>query len=257
MCAIGCHVNVSRLYASVPNDLFFIYIQEHPMHSIKSILIIVTSFSEISPGEPTGLWLEEFVVPFIEFKNEGLEISVASVKGGKAPVDPRSKPTPEQREAWSEAIDSLNRTVPVASINPADYDAVFMPGGHGTMFDFPASVDLNNLLKDFAQQDKVIAAMCHGPASLVGVTLEDGSSLVSGKTVTSFTNEEESAAGFADKMPFLLESRLRELGAKFVEKPNWSDHVQVDGKLITGQNPQSSKSTARVVIDALNNNRGE
>ncbi len=227
------------------------------MHSIKSILIIVTSFNEISPGEPTGLWLEEFVLPFIEFKNEGLRVSVASIKGGKAPVDPRSNPTAEQEEAWAEAINSLHRTIAVNSINPADYDAVFIPGGHGTMFDFPESSDLNNLLKGFAEQDKVIAAMCHGPASLVGVTLEDGTPLVAGKTVTSFTNEEESAAGFADKMPFLLETRLTELGAKFVEKPNWSDHVQIDGKLITGQNPQSSKSTALALIDALNSNKGE
>ncbi|MCU7885548.1 MAG: type 1 glutamine amidotransferase domain-containing protein [Candidatus Thiodiazotropha sp. (ex Lucinoma annulata)] len=223
------------------------------MHTIKSILIIVTSFSEIAPGEPTGLWLEEFAVPYIEFKSNGFEVSVASVQGGKAPIDPRSNPTPEQKEAWAEAIKSLGKTAPVTSINPADFDAVFIPGGHGTMFDFPRSTDLNKVLKGFAEQDKVIAAMCHGPASLVGVTLEDGTSLVAGKAVTSFTNKEESVAGFTDKMPFLLETRLRELGAKFVEKPNWSDHVQVDGNLITGQNPQSSKSTALAVINALNN----
>jgi putative intracellular protease/amidase len=100
----------------------------------------------------------------------------------------------------------------------------------------------------------VIAAMCHGPASLVGVTLDNGSPLVSGRTITGFTNEEEAEAGFTKKMPFLLESRLQELGANFVEEPNWSNHVQVDGKLITGQNPQSSLSTAIAVINALTNN---
>lgn len=223
------------------------------MNAIHSILIIVTSFSEIAPGEPTGLWLEEFAVPYMEFKQQGFDVSVASIKGGKAPVDPRSNPSPEQKEAWGAAINALNDTLPVASIDTGKFDAVFIPGGHGTMFDLPASEDLHQLLRGFAERDKVIAAMCHGPASLVGVTLADGTPLVAGKTITSFTNEEESAAGFTDKMPFLLETRLKELGAHFVEQPNWSDHVQVDGKLITGQNPQSSESAALAVIEVLNN----
>ncbi len=223
------------------------------MSRVQSILMIVTSFSEIAPGEPTGLWLEELAAPYMEFKGRGFKISVASIQGGKAPIDPRSKPTPEQKEAWTEAIEALDNTVPVASIEPTNFDAVFIPGGHGTMFDFPDSEDLHKALRAFTEQDKVIATMCHGPASLVGVTLEDGTPLVAGKIVTSFTNEEESAAGFKDKMPFLLENRLRALGAKFVEEPNWSNHVQVDGKLITGQNPQSSKDTALAVIDALTN----
>lgn len=221
------------------------------MNTVQSILMIVTSFGEIEPGEPTGLWLEELAVPYMEFRSKGFKISVASIQGGKAPIDPRSKPNPEQEEAWAEAIQALESTVSVESIEPSNFDAVFIPGGHGTMFDFPSSDDLHKALRAFAEQDKVIATMCHGPASLVGVTLADGTPLVAGKTVTSFTNEEESAAGFKEKMPFLLEDRLRALGAKFVEEPNWSNHVQVDGNLITGQNPQSSKGTALAVIDAL------
>ena len=224
------------------------------MNTVQSILMIVTSFGEIEPGEPTGLWLEELAVPYMEFRSKAFKIIVASIQGGKAPIDPRSKPTPEQKEAWAEAIEALENTVPVASIEPTNFDAVFIPGGHGTMFDFPNSEDLHKALQSFAKQDKVIATMCHGPASLVGVTLEDGTPLVAGKTVTSFTNEEESAAGFKEKMPFLLEDRLRALGANFIEEPNWSSHVQIDGKLITGQNPQSSKGTALAVIDALTNN---
>jgi putative intracellular protease/amidase len=221
------------------------------MNTMHSILVIVTSSSEITPGEPTGLWLEEFAVPYMEFSKRGYRISVASIQGGNPPVDPRSNPAPEQQEAWSKAIKALQNTLALASINPADFDAVFIPGGHGTMFDLPSNEDLHKVLRYFAHQNKIIAAMCHGPASLVGVKLEDGTPLVAGRTITSFTNEEETAAGYAQKMPFLLESRLRELGATFVEKANWSDHVQVDGNLITGQNPQSSKSTALAVIDAL------
>lgn len=223
------------------------------MNTIQTILIIVTSFSEIAPGEPTGLWLEEFTVPYMAFKNRGFKVSVASIQGGKAPIDPRSNPSAEQEIVWAEAIKALDNTVPIASIEATNFDAVVIPGGHGTMFDLPNSENLHNALRDFAEQDKVIAAMCQGPAGLVGVTLEDGTPLVAGKKVTSFTNEEESAAGFTKKMPFLLESRLRDLGAEFIEQANWSDHVQIDGKLITGQNPQSSKSTALAVIDALTN----
>ena len=221
------------------------------MNISKSILMIVTSTGEIVPGEPTGIWLEEFAVPYMNFKSKNFSLSVASIHGGKAPIDPRSKPTAAQKEAWAEAIKALNDTVTVASINPSNFDAVFIPGGHGTMFDFPNSEDLHNALRGFAKQNKVIAAMCHGPASLLGVTHEDGTPLVAGKTVTSFTNEEESEAGFTKKMPFLLESRLRELGANFIEHSNWSNHVEVDGNLITGQNPQSSESTAAAVINVL------
>ncbi|MES9862455.1 MAG: type 1 glutamine amidotransferase domain-containing protein [Candidatus Thiodiazotropha sp. LLP2] len=174
------------------------------MDTLHSLLMIVTSFSEISPGEPTGLWLEEFAVPYIEFTNQGYRVSVASVKGGKAPIDPRSDPTAEQAETWAAALKALEETIPVASIVPTDYDAVFIPGGHGTMFDFPNSHDLHKALRGFAEHDKIIAAMCHGPASLVGVILSDGTPLVAGKTLTSFTNEEESVAGFTKKMPFLM-----------------------------------------------------
>jgi putative intracellular protease/amidase len=225
------------------------------LNTIQAILIIVTSFGQISAGDPTGVWLEEFAVPYHQFKENGFIISVASPQGGKAPIDPRSKPTPEQKSAWTEAIDALENTIPLDSIDPEKYVAVFIPGGHGTMFDFPKSKDMHRILRGFVEQDKVIAAMCHGPASLVGVTLSDGTPLVSGKTITSFTNEEETEVGFTNKMPFLLESRLRELGANFVKKTNWSDNVQIDGKLITGQNPQSSKSAALAVIHTLNKNK--
>ena len=227
------------------------------MTAVQSILIIVTSVGEISPNEPTGVWLEELAVPYIEFINRGYNVTVASIKGGKAPIDPRSKPTTEQEKLWGGAIKALENTSVLSSINSSDFSAVLIPGGHGTMYDFPKSKSLGELLNKFAQQEKIIASMCHGPASLVNVVLSDGSHLVSGKTLTSFTNDEESAAGFTEKMPFLLESRLRELGAKFVVQPNWSDHVEIDGKLITGQNPQSSKSVALSIIDILSDNSGE
>jgi putative intracellular protease/amidase len=137
-------------------------------------------------------------------------------------------------------------------VNVDDFDAVFLPGGHGTMFDLPENVTLQQVLADMASADKVIGAVCHGPAGFVGVRLTDGTPLVAGRTITAFTNSEERAVELDQVMPFLLETRLRELGGRFVVGPNWADHVERDGRLITGQNPQSSGSVAQAIIDVLN-----
>jgi putative intracellular protease/amidase len=219
------------------------------MSSSKRVLVVVTSHAVIpTSGKPTGLWFEEFSTPYLAFREAGLEVIVASTQGGVAPVDPRSLPVPDGAQ---EAYATLQQTMPVAELDARDYDAIFFPGGHGTMFDLPDDADLQRLLRDFAESDKVIAAVCHGPAGLVSATYSDGTPLVAGKTVTAFTNAEEDAAQFTQDMPFLLETRLRELGAKFVAAENWSDHIEQDGNLITGQNPQSSESIAQALIRAL------
>jgi putative intracellular protease/amidase len=222
------------------------------MNGMKQVLIIVTSASELSPGEATGVWLEEFAVPYLAFTEQGFNVSVASIQGGRAPIDPRSEPSPEMRLQWKSAIEALENTTSLGSLGAADFDAVFLPGGHGTMIDFPDSDELQLLLRGFAERDKVIAAVCHGPASLANVTMADGTPLVAGKVLTGFTNQEESAAGLSDSIPFLLESRLRAQGAQFIAKPEWSDHVEVDGRLITGQNPQSTRRIAQTLIETLN-----
>jgi putative intracellular protease/amidase len=221
------------------------------MNGMKRVLIIVTSASELSPGEATGIWLEEFAVPYMAFTGQGFNVSVASIGGGPAPVDPRSEASSDMRLQWQPAIEALVNTLPLERLDPADFDAVFLPGGHGTMIDFPQSEALQALLRGFAEGDKIIAAVCHGPASLVNVMMADGTPLVAGKVLTGFTDQEESVAGLTDKVPFLLESRLRAQGAQFVAKPEWSDHVEVDGRLITGQNPQSTRRIAETVIEAL------
>nr|BBH87442.1 hypothetical protein KTC_21930 [Thermosporothrix sp. COM3] len=217
----------------------------------KRILIIVTSHDRIDATHPTGLWFEEFAIPYQAFRAQGFELTVASPKGGPVPVDPRSEPSTEEAAHTEQERSVLRQTLPLNEVQASDFDAVFLPGGHGTMFDLPENRTLHALLSDFASQNKVIAAVCHGPAGLVGVRLADGTPLVAGKTVTSFTNSEERAAELDKAMPFLLESRLRELGAHFVAQADWSDHVERDGRLITGQNPQSSKSVAQAVIEAL------
>jgi putative intracellular protease/amidase len=220
------------------------------MSQPKRVLIVVTSCNRIDDTHPTGLWLEEFAIPYLEFQASGFEITVASPKGGEAPLDPRSTQT-EEAKNWTQAEDRLKQTQTLDTLNASDFDAIFLPGGHGTMFDLPDNSKLQNLLREFAETDKVIAAVCHGPAGLVGAKLTEGKPLVAGKTITAFTNEEEQAVELDQLMPFLLETKLRELGANVVVKPNWSEHIQQDGKLITGQNPQSSSLAAQAVISAL------
>lgn len=218
----------------------------------KSVLMIVTSHGAIDAGHPTGLWFEEFAAPYALFRSRGYAITVASPKGGEAPIDPRSledyRPTPDNEAARA----ALRNTRALdAGVRAAQFDAVFFPGGHGTMFDLPDNAEVQRLVSEFAQEDKVLASVCHGPACLVGARLRDGTALVKGRRVTAFTDAEERAVELDRRMPFLLESRLRELGAQFVPAENWKDNVVVDGRLVTGQNPQSSASAARAVIDLL------
>lgn len=223
----------------------------------RKILMVVTSHDRIDDEHPTGLWLEEFAVPYAEFKANGLDVEVASPRGGPAPVDPRSEPQAERADEWREARETLRDTRRINEIDSYDpYDAVFLPGGHGTMFDLPDNVALQDLLSDFIAGGKPVAAICHGPAAFVNLRSADGQPFVAGKRITAFTDGEEREVELADRMPFLLESRLRELGALFVAEPNWSDHVERDGNLVTGQNPASSGSAARAVLEQLHVTKG-
>ncbi|SEO68355.1 type 1 glutamine amidotransferase domain-containing protein [Aquisalimonas asiatica] len=216
------------------------------------ILMIVTSADTMPSGKTTGLWLEEFAVPYQAFVEAGAQVTVASPKGGQCPIDPRSAPDDEQQRAWQDASAELANTRPLGEISAADYDAVFLPGGHGTMFDLPDNADLISLLNGFAADDKVIAAVCHGPAGLVGVTGKDGKPLVAGRRVAVFTDEEERAVELDQDVPFLLETRIRELGANVDPRPAFQEHALRDGKLVTGQNPPSSALTAKLTLEALN-----
>ncbi len=216
----------------------------------KKVLMVVTSAKSMGNGKPTGLWLEEFAVPFLLFKQAGMEITVASPEGGKIPLDPGSIKEKENLK-WATAAQVLEDTVSLEEVTSTGFQAVFLPGGHGTMIDFPDNETLNKLLHSFSVENKIIAAVCHGPAGLVGVKKGDGTPLVSGKTITAFTDAEEIAINLDKIVPFLLETRLREEGAKFVVGEQWAAHVQVDGNLVTGQNPASSEKAAQEVIRLL------
>ncbi|MES2980768.1 MAG: type 1 glutamine amidotransferase domain-containing protein [Verrucomicrobiota bacterium] len=218
----------------------------------KAILVLVTGAEKMTNGKPTGLWLEEFAVPYQALVAAGYKIEVATPKGGAAPIDPRSKPTPEQATAWKEAEKRLSKTKPLSAIRAENFAGIFIPGGHGVMFDLADDAAAAKLIQDFDTQGKPIAAVCHGPAALVKVVRKDGTALVKGKTVAAFTDEEERAVKLDKDMPFLLESKLRELGAKIDKKENFASHAVRDGNLITGQNPASSEATAKLLIEALN-----
>ncbi|WP_141434528.1 type 1 glutamine amidotransferase domain-containing protein [Bacillus sp. 03113] len=216
----------------------------------KKVLMVVTNHKEMAEGKTTGIWLSEFAEAYIEFTNKGFEVTVASPLGGVGPVDPGSVDENTPQEIL-DAKKYLENTLKLDEVASEDYDAIFLPGGHGTMFDLPKSEKLQELLRDFYEGDKIVAAVCHGPAGLVGATLSNGQPLVAGKRVNAFTDTEEAQTTLEPYLPFLLESKLRELGAIFVAAPNWNTHFEVDGNLITGQNPQSTLAVTKAVIEKL------
>ncbi|WP_367379295.1 type 1 glutamine amidotransferase domain-containing protein [Rossellomorea aquimaris] len=217
---------------------------------MKKILMVLTNESKIDDEHETGLWLSEFAEPYEEFKNQGFGVDVASLKGGRIPLDPNSLDN-EQVEKWKGVTKELDQTMVLSQLNVNEYAGIFLPGGHGTMFDLPESPELQQALAHFAENNKAIGAVCHGPAGFVGTKLSNGKWLVEGKSLTGFTNEEEQQTGLDSLMPFLLETKLREQGAQFEKSEAWSDHVMTDGKFVTGQNPQSSQSTAEAFVKVL------
>ena len=221
------------------------------MANPKSILMVVTSHDRIDKDHPTGLWFEEFAVPYGLFRQQGYDITVASPRGGAVPIDPRSEPKDRNTPDTRAALAALAGTARLEAVASKPYDAIFFPGGHGTMYDLPDNPEVARLVGRFADEGKVVASVCHGPACFVGARRQDGTPVVQGKRVTAFTNAEESAVELDKFMPFLLESRLRDLGARVEVADKWADHVVVDGRLVTGQNPQSSGSAARAVIRLL------
>ncbi|SES30095.1 type 1 glutamine amidotransferase domain-containing protein [Salisediminibacterium halotolerans] len=217
----------------------------------KNILMVLTSHMTLTENKSTGLWLEEYAAPYASFIKQGYNVTVASIEGGQVPLDSNSLPEEEHPE-WQEAQALLTNTEKLGDEHAeAEFDAVFLPGGHGTVFDFPDHPVLQRLIAKQAENGAVIGSVCHGPASLINVTFDDGTPLVKGKKVNAFTDDEEREMQLDHAVPFLLESTLKERGAEFVRGDNWSDFSVRDGNLVTGQNPMSSQSTADKVIEAL------
>ncbi|MCE0765525.1 type 1 glutamine amidotransferase domain-containing protein [Pseudonocardia kujensis] len=222
------------------------------------ILMVLTSHDKLGDtGRRTGFWLEEFAAPYYVFSDAGADVTLASPKGGQPPLDPRSDEPESQTDATrrfqadEEAQAKLANTEKLANVSAGDFDTVFYPGGHGPMWDLPDNPDSIALLEGFLADDKPIAAVCHAPAALVNVRAQDGSYLVAGRHVTGFADEEEAGVGLTDVVPFLLEDRLADRGAVYARGKAWGPHVEVDGRLVTGQNPASSAGAAERLLELL------
>ncbi len=222
------------------------------------ILIVLTSHNQLgNTGKKTGFWQEEFVAPYYVLKDAGAEITLASPKGGRPPLDPNSE-LPEhltestKRYRGDQAAQAeLANTKKIADVSADDFDAVFYPGGHGPMWDLPDNKASIALIEAFVQADKPVGAVCHAPASLVNVRGKDGEYLVNSKRVTGFSNTEEKGVGLTAVVPFLLEDRLKERGGLYSKGDDWAPYVQVAGKLVTGQNPASSGPAAEELLKLL------
>jgi putative intracellular protease/amidase len=225
----------------------------------KKILMIVTSNATMGKSnKPTGIWAEELAAPYYQFVDAGVAVDIASPQGGTVPLDAGSmKPhgensAPVDRMLTDAALKTLlGATLKVSAVDANKYDAIFFPGGHGTMWDLPGDAGVTQAVERAFTNDKVIASVCHGAAGLVSAKRADGKSILTGKRVNSFTDAEEAAVGLTDVVPFALESRLRSLGAQFEGAANWQAFAVRDGNLITGQNPQSSELVAQHVLAAL------
>ncbi|MDR6806511.1 putative intracellular protease/amidase [Dyadobacter sp. BE34] len=220
----------------------------------KKILFVVTSHdTKGSTGEPTGYYLGEVSHPWEVLSDAGYEVDFVSPKGGKAPVDGFDLTDAVNKKFWdnAEARQKVENTLTPEAVKPQDYQAIFYAGGHGAMWDFADDAKIAAIASEIYAKNGVVAAVCHGPAGLVNIKLADGSYLVSGKKVNAFTNEEEAAVGMEKVVPFALESRLIERGAKFEKSGNWQTHVVTDQRLITGQNPQSAKAVGQAILAAL------
>jgi putative intracellular protease/amidase len=232
------------------------------MNTAITVLMILTSQATMGTGgTPTGVWFEELSTPYYAFVDAGAKVEIVSINGGQIPIDPHSlkapgknPPSVERFLNDKEAMSKITQSKKLGAEQVVHYDAVFLPGGHGTMWDFPNSQALANLISTAWKDGKVIAAVCHGPAGLVNARDENGQALVAGRRISAFTDAEEVAAGLDQTVPFLLETRLRNLGANFESGPNFQPFFVRDGRLITGQNPASSDAVAKATLEAAHEN---
>ncbi|HXM17056.1 MAG TPA: type 1 glutamine amidotransferase domain-containing protein [Candidatus Eremiobacteraceae bacterium] len=221
------------------------------------ILMVLTSHDVLgNTGRKTGFWLEEFAAPYFVFRDAGVELTLASPKGGQPPIDPKSDEPGNQTPAMARfkkderAQRELASTVKLATVKAEDYDTVFYPGGHGPMWDLAEDPNSIALLEAFYNSGKPIALVCHSPGVLRHVKYQ-GQPLVKGKHVTGFTNGEEEAVKLTHVVPFLVEDELLKLGAIFEKLKNWEPFSITDGRLVTGQNPASSTVAAQALLKVL------
>jgi len=218
----------------------------------KKVCIISTSAGKMG-DHTTGVWLEELAAPYYLF-SEKCDVTIASIKGGAIPIDAGSMAegffTEKAKQFMHDAaaMNQFCHSMPLGEVKVEDFDAIFLPGGHGTCEDFVDNAVLEGVIRGMMEADKVVSAVCHGPMALCGEDVQD---LINGKSVTGFKDSEEEQVGLTEKVPFLLEETLRKRGADYKCSSDWHSYVAVDGKLVTGQNPQSSEAAAKKVLELL------
>ncbi|MDY7536835.1 type 1 glutamine amidotransferase domain-containing protein [Undibacterium sp. RTI2.1] len=222
---------------------------------MKKILMVLTSHDKLgNTGKKTGFWLEEFVAPYYVFIDGGAKVTLASPLGGQPPLDPKSDDDASQTEFTRRfktdpiAQQALASTLQLSNISANDFDAVFYPGGHGPLWDLAEDKSSIHLIETMFAQGKPVAVVCHAPGVLSHVKTAEGKPLVSGKSVTGFSNTEEHAAGLTEVVPFLVEDMLKKNGGIYSKADDWQSYVQKDGLLISGQNPASSEEAAKVLL---------
>ena len=230
---------------------------------MSKILFVLTGADHLTLADgtqhPTGYWAEEAVTPYEAFKAAGHEVVVATPGGVVPPVDRGSLAADynggqENADRVAGVLASspeFRHPVKLTEVDLADYAAVYYPGGHGPMEDLAVDADSGRLLTLALTSGKPLGVVCHGPAALLPAVREDGTNAFAGRRLTGFTNTEETQSGLADKVKWLLQDRLVELGADFVEGEPWTPHIVVDGNLVTGQNPTSSAPVADELLKKL------
>ncbi|WP_404986129.1 type 1 glutamine amidotransferase domain-containing protein [Chryseobacterium sp. M5] len=223
----------------------------------KKVLFVLTSHDELgNTGLKTGFWTEELAAPYYALSDNGVEITLASPKGGLPPIDPKSEDPSFQTDATRRMdndgvlLNKLKNTHKLTDVKSEDYDAVFYPGGHGPLWDLAEDTISQQLIVDFYSNDKPIAFVCHAPGVLKNVKI-NGDYLVKGKNVTGFTNTEEEAVQLTEVVPFLVEDMLKKNGGIYSKIEDWGPYAIVDGRLVTGQNPASSEKVAEELLKLI------
>jgi len=225
-----------------------------PTFGGKPVLMVLTSHgTKGSTGQPTGFYLAELTHPLAELDGAGIPTEFASILGGEPPVDGLDLADAVNARYWADEHfrHAIRNTLRLQDVDASRYSAIFFAGGHGAMWDFPGSPAVARVTREIYEAGGVVAAVCHGPAALVNVTLSDGSYLVAGKQLAAFTDDEERAVQLDQVVPFLLASTLGERGAQHQAATDWTTKVVVDGRLVTGQNPQSASGVGVALVTVL------
>ncbi|MDZ4393436.1 type 1 glutamine amidotransferase domain-containing protein [Cypionkella sp.] len=221
--------------------------------STKPVLFVLTSHGNKGDTGSTGFYLGEVTHPLEVLQEAGIKVEIASIQGGEPPIDGMDLNDEVNAHFWQDEAfrEAIRTTLPLDKVDPARYSAIFFAGGHGAMWDFPISAAVRTVARGIYEAGGIVAAVCHGPAALVNITLSDGSYLVAGKNIATFTDSEERAVGLDKTVPFLLASTLLARGAKHEPAADWSVKVVTDGRLVTGQNPQSAAGVGAALRDLL------